>query len=49
MTKTSKQQKSAVRAAITGVHGYVPPDVHTNDELARMVDTPTSGLSSAPE
>jgi 3-oxoacyl-[acyl-carrier-protein] synthase-3 len=39
MTKTSKQQKSAVRAAITGVHGYVPPDVLTNAELARMVDT----------
>ena len=39
MTKTSKQQKSAVRAAITGVHCYVPPDVLTNAELARMVDT----------
>ena len=26
-------------AAITGVHGYVPPDVLTNAELARMVDT----------
>ena len=39
MTKTSKQQKSAVRAAITGVHCYVPPDVLTNAELAQMVDT----------
>ncbi len=39
MTKTSKQQKSAVHAAITGVHCYVPPDVLTNAELARMVDT----------
>jgi 3-oxoacyl-[acyl-carrier-protein] synthase-3 len=27
------------RTAITGVHGYVPPDVLTNAELARMVDT----------
>ncbi len=26
-------------AAITGVHGYVPPDVLTNADLARMVDT----------
>ena len=39
MTKASKQQKSAVRAAITGVHCYVPPDVLTNAELAQMVDT----------
>ena len=27
------------RAAITGVHGYVPDYVLTNDELATMVDT----------
>jgi 3-oxoacyl-[acyl-carrier-protein] synthase-3 len=27
------------RAAIAGVHGYVPPDVLTNAELAKMVDT----------
>ena len=27
------------RAAITAVHGYVPPDVLTNSELAKMVDT----------
>ena len=39
MTKKSKKHKSAVRAAITGVHGYVPPDVFTNAELSRMVDT----------
>ncbi|MGH6671865.1 MAG: beta-ketoacyl-ACP synthase III [Xanthobacteraceae bacterium] len=32
-------RKSRIRAAITGVCGYVPPDVLTNDELARMVDT----------
>jgi 3-oxoacyl-[acyl-carrier-protein] synthase-3 len=27
------------RAAITAVHGYVPPDVLTNADLARMVNT----------
>ena len=27
------------RAAIAGVCGYVPPDVLTNAELAKMVDT----------
>jgi 3-oxoacyl-[acyl-carrier-protein] synthase III len=27
------------RAAITAVHGYVPPDVLTNADLARLVDT----------
>jgi 3-oxoacyl-[acyl-carrier-protein] synthase III len=32
-------RKSAIRAAITGVYGYVPPDVLSNAELARMVDT----------
>jgi len=39
MTKKPAKPKSAIRAAITGVHGYVPPDVLTNAELARMVDT----------
>lgn len=28
-----------IRAAITGIHAYVPGYVLTNDELARMVDT----------
>lgn len=28
-----------IRAAITGVNGYVPPDVLTNADLAKMVDT----------
>src|SRR5664279_5478320 len=28
-----------VRASITAVHGYVPPDLLTNAELAKMVDT----------
>ena len=27
------------RAAITAVHGYVPPDLLTNAELARLVET----------
>ncbi|HKS86348.1 MAG TPA: 3-oxoacyl-ACP synthase, partial [Pseudolabrys sp.] len=27
------------RASITAVHGYLPPDLLTNAELARMVDT----------
>ena len=37
--RMTKKRKSSVHAAITGVHGYVPPDVLTNAELARMVDT----------
>jgi 3-oxoacyl-[acyl-carrier-protein] synthase-3 len=32
-------RKTPIRAAITGVYGYVPPDVLTNAELAAMVDT----------
>jgi 3-oxoacyl-[acyl-carrier-protein] synthase III len=32
-------RKSPIRAAITGVYGYVPPDVLGNAELAAMVDT----------
>jgi 3-oxoacyl-[acyl-carrier-protein] synthase-3 len=32
-------RNSPIRAAITGVFGYVPPDVLTNAELAQMVDT----------
>src|SRR6202048_2105000 len=39
MTNKAKQRKSAIHAAISGVHGYVPPDVLTNAELARTVDT----------
>src|SRR5262249_15083775 len=39
MTNKSRNRKSAVRAAITGVHGYVPPDVLSNAELSRMVET----------
>ncbi len=31
--------ETKVRAAITGVHGYLPDDVLDNAELARMVDT----------
>jgi 3-oxoacyl-[acyl-carrier-protein] synthase III len=37
-TKVDAQRRS-VRAAITGVYGYVPPYVLTNAELAGMVDT----------
>jgi len=38
--KTKKAaRKSSVHAAITGVYGYVPPDVLTNAALARLVDT----------
>jgi 3-oxoacyl-[acyl-carrier-protein] synthase-3 len=32
-------RKPPIRAAITGVHGYVPDDVLTNADLAQMVDT----------
>jgi 3-oxoacyl-[acyl-carrier-protein] synthase III len=32
-------RKSPLRAAITGVCGYLPPDVLTNAKLAQMVDT----------
>ncbi len=40
MSKTKKTvRKTPIRAAITGVFGYVPPDVLTNAELAAMVDT----------
>ena len=28
-----------IRAAITGIHGYVPPYILTNQELEKMVDT----------
>ena len=30
---------SQIRAAITGVGAYLPPDLVTNDDLSRMVDT----------
>src|SRR6218665_137333 len=28
-----------LRAAITGVHGYVPEDILTNDDLSKIVET----------
>ena len=40
MVKSSTPKQAVpTRAAITGVHGYLPDDVLTNAELARMVDT----------
>ncbi len=40
MSKSTKtRRKARVRAAITGVFGYLPPDVLTNAELAEMVNT----------
>ena len=39
MKKKPIRRKSSIRAAITGVSGYVPPDILTNAELARMVET----------
>jgi 3-oxoacyl-[acyl-carrier-protein] synthase III len=40
VSKSKKRvRKPAIRAAITGVFGYVPPDVLSNAELAQMVDT----------
>jgi len=30
---------SRIKAAITGVHGYLPPDILTNKDLEKMVDT----------
>jgi 3-oxoacyl-[acyl-carrier-protein] synthase-3 len=37
--KPGSTREKLIRAAITAVHGYVPPDVLTNAELAQMVDT----------
>lgn len=34
-----KKQPSAIKAAITGVHGYVPDYILSNDKLATMVAT----------
>ena len=39
MVKSKTSQKKPLRAAITGVHGYLPPDLLTNAKLAEMVDT----------
>ncbi|MBP6387235.1 MAG: ketoacyl-ACP synthase III [Pseudarcicella sp.] len=35
-----------ITAAITGVHGYVPEDVLTNDDLAKIVDTTDEWITS---
>lgn len=37
---------SHIQAAITGVHGYVPDDVLTNQELEKMVDTNDEWITS---
>jgi 3-oxoacyl-[acyl-carrier-protein] synthase-3 len=39
MVKSKTSHRKPLRAAITGVHGYLPPDVLTNAMLAKMVDT----------
>lgn len=35
-----------IRAAITGINGYVPDDVLTNDDLAKIVDTNDEWIST---
>ena len=35
-----------IQAAITGVHGYVPEDVITNQDLEKMVDTNDEWITS---
>lgn len=35
-----------IHAAITGVHGWVPQDVITNDDLSKMVDTSDEWITS---
>jgi len=37
--KPETRHRAAARAAITGVYGYVPDDVLSNAELARLVET----------
>ena len=39
MSSTPSASLTLLRPAITGVHGYVPDDVLTNADLARIVDT----------
>jgi 3-oxoacyl-[acyl-carrier-protein] synthase III len=35
----TNESMTKIRAAITGINGWVPPDILTNEELTRMVDT----------
>ena len=37
---------SNIKAAITCVHGYVPPDILSNQELEKMVDTNDEWITS---
>jgi 3-oxoacyl-[acyl-carrier-protein] synthase-3 len=39
ISKPRKRRPSAIRAAITGVHGHLPQYILTNQELAKMVET----------
>ncbi len=37
---------SKITAAITGIHGYLPKDIVTNDDLAKFVDTSDEWITS---
>jgi len=42
--KAETRRRNTIRAAITGVHGYVPEYVLSNAELAKLVDTTDSWI-----
>jgi 3-oxoacyl-[acyl-carrier-protein] synthase-3 len=42
--KPETRRRNTIRAAITGVHGYVPEYVLSNAELAKLVDTTDSWI-----
>jgi 3-oxoacyl-[acyl-carrier-protein] synthase III len=42
--KAETRRRNAIRATITGVHGYVPEYVLSNAELAKLVDTTDSWI-----
>ena len=35
-----------INAALTGIHGHVPKDTLTNDDLAKLVDTNDEWITS---
>ena len=39
---------SVLRSAVTGVGGYLPDEIVTNDDLAKIVDTTDEWIASAP-